>query len=130
MITKYLLSILFFTISVVISSFGLSNIILTIFYTIPRLKKENYNGNLVKKVPIRKIIAYPIIFSIVLALWIILSFKFLSTHLIAICIGFVFAFIGIIVKLFKKNPDIEDDFKRYYKDYLKSGIDYQKQSRE
>jgi hypothetical protein len=111
---------LFLIISLGIGIFAFSNIILPIFYVIPRLKREKREGNLLKKVPIFKVL-YPILFWITVLILVIQYAKYnLEKSFTIICIGFSLSAIAIIITLIKKNPDMDDDFKRNFKEYLKN----------
>jgi tetratricopeptide (TPR) repeat protein len=116
---KIIISLIIFIVSLAISTFCLSSIFLTFFYSIPRLIKEKKHGHLVKKVPIFKIIWAPILFSFILGLGVFLSIQFLPNHLTEISISIGLASIVHLLRIGKKNPDMDEDFARYYHDYLK-----------
>ena len=116
---KVIISFLIFIVSLVISIFCLSNILLTLFYTIPRLIKEKRQDNLIKKIPIIKIIWAPILFSFILGFGILLSIQYLPNHLIEIFCSLCLGIVMLVLRIGKKNTDMEEDFRRYYKEYLR-----------
>lgn len=98
--------------------FAFSNIFLTLFYTIPRLKKEKRNGNLKKPIPVF-LLAMPILFWLaVISYGLYFSNKNLSQYIIPIYVGLVLGIAFLMKKDDKKKRDIEDDFNRVYRDYL------------
>lgn len=115
---NYLISILAVILSTIISIFLLSNILLSIFYTIPRISKEKRQNNLIKRIPTIKIVWAPLTFSIILTLGIYLSYKYLPNHLTEIFIGLGIGVLMHITRIGKKNSDMEEDFNRFFKEYL------------
>ncbi len=112
----------FFLISLpifVVVVFSLSNIVLPIFYSIPKIIKEKKAGNITKKIPINMIILAPIINLIILiSLYTFLLYKY-PTHLSKFYISLGFCLLILIFSKKSKN-DMNDDFKRTYKEYLNS----------
>jgi tetratricopeptide (TPR) repeat protein len=117
---SYLLSFLAVIISMIISIFLLSNILLSIFYTIPRISKEKRKNNLVKKIPIGKIVWVPLILLLILCSGVYLIYKYLPNYFIEILIGVGIGILMHVARIGKQNSDMEDDFRRYFKNYLKN----------
>lgn len=90
-----------------------------IFYTLPGIYKEKRKNNLIKSIPLFKIIWAPVVFSIILGLGIYFSYRFLPGHLPEIFIGLGLSILMHTIRIGKKNDDMDADFRRFFKDYLK-----------
>lgn len=117
---NYLLSFLAVIISMIISIFLLSNILLSIFYTIPRISKEKRKNNLVKKIPISKIVWAPLILLLILCSGVYLIYEYLPNYFTEVLIGLGLGVLMHVTRIGKKNTDMDEDFRRYFKDYLKN----------
>ena len=107
-----------FFISGIIGLFAISNIILPLFYTIPRLNREKRIGNLKKKVPFIMIIWSPIIWLIILIIGIYILWMNFPEIMIYVYIGLGFAFIMILKRLLSNHKDLNEDFINTYKEHL------------
>ncbi len=110
---------IFGIIAFIIGIFAFSNIFLTLFYTIPRLKREKREGNLIVPVSLTHLILPIIFWTIILSFGLYYSFTKLHEHIVQICSGLVIAFIVLVIPSGKKSRDMNDDFNRIYKDKLK-----------
>lgn len=116
---KYIIFLSFFAISFIVSVFALSNILLPIFYTLPRIRQEKKKNNLIKKVPILMLIWAPASWTIILGFALYYSLKYFPNHKIEIYIGIAVSFFSLLSQIGKKKTDMEIDFSRTYKEYLK-----------
>jgi tetratricopeptide (TPR) repeat protein len=116
---SYVISLIVVILSIVFSAFVLSNVLLPFFYTIPQLHKERLKNNLIKKIPISLIIWPPIFYSILFFIGFYFAQKFLPHNRIEIIIGIGLSLFVMILRIGKKNSDMEEDFRRYFKEYLK-----------
>jgi hypothetical protein len=102
----------------IVGVFSLGNVFWTIFYTIPRLKKEKRDGNLIKSVPIY-FIYMPIFFwTLLITCGLYFSCRYYSDHVTQIGIGSVLALLSVAKPSPKKFNDLNDEFKNHFKDYL------------
>mgnify|MGYP005629591091 CR=1 FL=1 len=109
---------IFFWIALIIGTFGLSNIILPLFYSIPRINREERNGNLIKKIPFLMIIWAPITWFLALTIGLYFAQKYLQIYMTPIYIGLSVALIVTVHRLSNKHTDLDDDFRKTYKDFL------------
>jgi len=116
---KLILSFLIIIVSMIISIFLLSNILLSIFYTIPRIAKEKRQNNLLKRIPISKILWAPFTFSIILGFGIYLTYHYLPKNVTEVFIGIGMGVLIHASRIGKKNSDMDEDFRRFFKAYLK-----------
>lgn len=117
---NYLISFLVVVVTIIISVFLLSNILLSIFYTIPRIRIEKKQNNLTKRIPVYKIVTPIVIFSAIFGFGFYLVNTYLPKNRVEIYIGLAISLLLIIKRVRKKNSDMDEDFRRYFKDYLKS----------
>jgi hypothetical protein len=115
---KYIISFFFFTISFIISVYALSNILLPIFYTLPRLQLEKKKSNLIRKVPLLLLIWGPVQWTIILVLGLYYSSHYYPNHEIAIYMGIGIGLFSLLRRIGKRNTDMEDDFRRTFNEYL------------
>lgn len=113
---KYIIFLSFFAISFIVSVFALSNILLPVFYTLPRIRQEKKKNNLIKKVPILMLIWAPASWTIILGLALYFSLKYFPNHKIEIYIGLAVSFFSLLRQIGKKKADMEIDFSRTYKE--------------
>lgn len=117
---SYITSFFIVIVSIAFSAVTLSNVLLPIFYTIPQLRKERIKNNIIKKIPIYLIIWPPIFYSIVFVIGFYFAQKFIPHKRVEIIFGIALSLFLLILRTKKRNSDMTDDFKRYFKDYLKS----------
>lgn len=112
-ILYYFVFLIFFS----INTLAISNIVLPFVYTIPRLKKEEANGNLKKKVPIHRVIGAPIIWMVImLGIYLVIN-NYYPKYFFALLVSSVIAIFALF--FFSKKQDMNSDFNHVYKEYLK-----------
>src|SRR5579859_4599090 len=115
---KYIVSFSFFAISFIISVFALSNILLPIFYTLPRIRLEKKKNNLIKKIPLIMLIWAPVTWTIALSFGLYYSINHYPSHKAEICIGVGISLFSLLKRIGKRNNDMDDDFRRTFNEYL------------
>jgi hypothetical protein len=103
----------------ILGVFPISNIILPIFYTFPRIRAYKIAGSLEKEIPLIKIFWPPLFWSIILFFVLRFVDSYFQNYLLEIYLGLVFASIKIINSIIKKEPSQYEDFLNSYKQYLK-----------
>lgn len=106
-------------VGLVFGLFAFSQIIYPLFSALPRAKRLEREGKLIKPIPITSFVIAPIIWGALLAgsIWLVNSkFSEYST-LYYIVLGFIL--VVVIVQIPKQNRDLEADFKDSWKQYLK-----------
>lgn len=106
-------------IGLVFGLFAFSQIIYPLFSALPRAKKLEREGKLIKPIPIATFIIAPIVWGILLigSIWLVNNYFTEYTKLYYIVLGFIL--IVVIAQIPKQNRDLEADFKDSWKQYLK-----------
>lgn len=120
----YLISLIVVFVAFVVAVFALSNILFPIIYSIPRLKREKRNNNLIKNVPVLKQVWAPLTWTIILTLAFYFSSTQFPNHKIELFLGVGLALFSTLRQIDKNGSDTDEDFKRTYREYLKD-INYE-----
>lgn len=106
-------------IGLVFGLFAFSQIIYPLFSALPRAKKLEREGKLIKPIPTATFIIAPIIWGILLigSIWLVNNYFIEYAKLYYIALGFIL--IVVIAQIPKQNRDLEADFKDSWKQYLK-----------
>ena len=113
------MSILFFILPSIIFVFALSNIVYPLFYAYPKAKKLERSGKLIKPIPLKTFFIPSFIWLFILLLSYIVTKNYFIEYQSHVIASFVIAFIYVIFQIPKKNKDLEDDFIKSWKTYLK-----------
>ena len=106
-------------IGLIFGLFAFSQIIYPLFSFLPRAKRLEREGKLIKPIPISTFIVAPIIWGALLAssIWLVNNQFSEYTKLYYIVLGFIL--VVVIAQIPKQNRDLEADFKNSWKRYLK-----------
>ncbi|MDP3985245.1 MAG: hypothetical protein Q8P82_00635 [bacterium] len=106
-------------IGLVFGLFAFSQIVYPLFSALPRAKKLEREGKLIKPIPIATFIIAPIIWSVLLigSIWLVDNYFSEYIKLYYIVLGFIL--FVVIAQIPKQNRDLEADFKDSWKQYLK-----------
>jgi tetratricopeptide (TPR) repeat protein len=99
--------------------FALSNILLPIFYTLPRIRLEKKKNSLIKKIPPIMLIWAPVTWTIAFSFGLYYSINYYPNHKTEIYIGVGISLLSLLRRIGKRNNDMEDDFRRTFNEYLK-----------
>lgn len=103
----------------IIGLYAFSNILLPLFYSLPKFIKEKKRGSLNRKIPYILIIWPSMLWLVILIAGFFYSHNKIPDKTLQILIGLGISLILIIGKLIGKSEDIEYDFYRNYKNYFK-----------
>ena len=103
----------------IVGIFALSNIILPLFYTLPRIRKEEKAGNLIKPLSLKRILLAPIKWFIILLGMVFIYLNFFAEWFLLLISILVICLLYLIIKLLRKDKALKEDFERTYRDYLK-----------
>ncbi len=102
----------------VFGAYCFNSILVPVFYTIPRLRKEKANENLLKPVPMVKLVLVPIAAATVFAVVMYFSFPYYVDYPWAVFAGLAVALIGVYSKLKSTKGEKEADFIEDYGGFL------------
>lgn len=110
----------------VFGMFSLSQIIYPLFYSMPRAKRLEREGALIKPIPLNYFFIAPMTWGCILfaSIWLVSTFSpnYINLYLTTIAGTCVI----VIAQLIKKNPDLEEDFNdtmgRFLKENTEKGI--------
>ncbi|HAS35154.1 MAG TPA: hypothetical protein DCS15_01605 [Flavobacteriales bacterium] len=101
------------------SLFCLSNVLLPMFYSLPRLREEKKKGSFKGSPSATPLIGFMLLWTGIFVLITFLNVYFLSEYIVPYFLGFALSTAGILKKLYDKSPDLEDDFKDRFKEHWK-----------
>ncbi len=101
------------------SLFALSNVLLPLFYSLPRFREEKEKGSFKGNPTAGPLFSLVAIWSAIYIILIAVVIYFLLDYTPAFLVGSVLALVGNIKKLRDKSPDLEEDFRDRYQEYWK-----------
>ena len=113
------MGIVIFVIGLVFGLFAFSQIIYPLFSAWPRAKKLEREGKLNRPIPISTFLIAPIIWSILMWIFVWAVDKFSPDNLNIYYTSLVIILLVVIIQIPKQNRDLEADFKDSWKQYLK-----------
>jgi uncharacterized BrkB/YihY/UPF0761 family membrane protein len=99
--------------------FALSNVLLPLLYSLPRLREEKKKGSFKTDPPASSLYGLILLWLIIFAVLSSIVVYFLQEYMIAYFVGALLALIGIVKKLRDRSPDLEEDFRDRFEEYWK-----------
>lgn len=105
--------------SFILGAYCFNGIVIPLFYTLPRVRKEKASGNLEKPIPLLKLVLSPFLAAAVFSAVLYVSYPYYVDYPWAIFIGLGIAAVGVYSKMKSTKGEKEADFLENYGEFLK-----------